>query len=56
VIALIIEWAHFSWVQSRCDTVLANLAAKAPNHALLMGEVEMSTSDSSGGVYSLLIS
>ena len=42
---------HFSWVQSRGDTALANLAANAPNQTVFMGEVGTSTSDGSGGVY-----
>jgi aryl-phospho-beta-D-glucosidase BglC (GH1 family) len=42
---------HFSWVQSRGETALANLATRAPNQALFMGEVGVSTSDGSGGVY-----
>jgi hypothetical protein len=42
---------HFSWVQSRGETALANLATKAPNQALFMGEVGTSTSDGNGGVY-----
>lgn len=42
---------HFSWVQSRGDTALANLAANAPNQTVFMGEVGTSTSDGSGGIY-----
>ena len=42
---------HFSWVQSRGDTALANLAANAPHQTLFMGEVGTSTSDGNGGVY-----
>jgi aryl-phospho-beta-D-glucosidase BglC (GH1 family) len=42
---------HFSWVQSRGDTALANLNTKAPNQTLFMGEVGTSTSDGNGGVY-----
>ena len=42
---------HFSWVQSRGDTALANLAANAPNQTIFMGEVGTSTSDGNGGVY-----
>jgi aryl-phospho-beta-D-glucosidase BglC (GH1 family) len=42
---------HFSWVQSRGDTALANLAAKATNQTLFMGEVGTSTSDGNGSVY-----
>jgi aryl-phospho-beta-D-glucosidase BglC (GH1 family) len=39
------------WVQPRGDTALANLAARAPQQTLFMGEVGTSTSDGNGGVY-----
>ena len=39
------------WVQSRGDEALNNLAARAPNQTVFMGEVGTSASDGNGGVY-----